>query len=158
MWPGYSKCFLGVICFGKVFRMKILNPVAALFLFPKNIKCLFYRKPDRCGRASSPAPAALGCSPWSGTWGCLREEAPGAARRLPQAPGPEAQSAAVVPGSRGSSVVSPSDFSGREEPEHTPVHRNSTQLKCLDWRTAEGWGSECKREWKSCRRKKGTGD
>lgn len=29
---------LSGVGFGKVFRMKILNPIAALFLFPKNIK------------------------------------------------------------------------------------------------------------------------
>lgn len=34
---------LSGVGFGKVFRMKILNPIAAFFLFPKNIKeCVYF--------------------------------------------------------------------------------------------------------------------
>lgn len=45
---------LSGVGFGKVFRMKILNPIAALFVPEKyKVMCLFYRKPDCRGGAES---------------------------------------------------------------------------------------------------------
>lgn len=109
--------------------------------------CLFYRKPDSCGRVSWSwhVRAFAGKVP--------RKEAPRTAQRPPKAPRPGPQQ--WFPGVSGSSVIIPFRFLKKRKVQAHSCTQKFYTAQIPETGILQMAGvSKCKRKWKLCRRGK----